>query len=1080
MAPRQDRTITAGRSRAPRSSAPAQPALPAKLTRPAASGLVPRERLFTRLDQAIGNKVVWITGPGGAGKTSLVSSFVAARGLDCIWYQVDASDADLASVVHYLRLVARHYPGEPLPAFPAAHFVELEAFARRFFEAFVARLAQPIVIVFDNYQEVPADSRFHDLVVALLDHLSAHVRVVVLSRAEPPAVLAKWSLDPGFTTVDSREVQFVPEETAALARNWGVERPAEVAALHEMTRGWAAGMVMMLRAAERGVDLARAQKEPPRQLFNYFASEVWWRISPATQSFFYRTAFLPHMTAVTAQALTGDARAARILRDLHADNFFTDRRPGPESVYEYHPLFREFLMVRAAEALDPEALAALKRRAAALLEESGAIAAAADLLIEAGDWRTFAAFAERRAEQMVDQARFHTLRTWLDALPAGYIAGAPWLLLWLGLCQAVAREGTFRDSLQRACERFDAAGDLVGSCAARGWLVQTASSAAEIEDLLTAAQEQFERHGPVEDPQIEERIIRNFVPEFRSPGRHRLWRAWVERADQLARELPEPGQRVRMAGFAGLAYLRQGEIIKLQSLIAATKSDLALPGVSVRDRYLFLMVLSNEAFSRGDFQAAEEALAAIKADQSGWEDASPLNASPQDQMQVRVLELRFAVALGDTDTVRKCEERMNQTLTSVSRLHADHIFHSALARLACGDLAEAWSKACELGSIVTPRTVRFAMVLSTQAMVLLARGENEAARAALERAIGVARERDGPLTVFPALQLLAVAEHRLGRTDEGLVHLREGMRLARETDCIIGLPLMANALVVEIVELALAHGIEVEHARRIIGKLGLRPRSPEIESWPWPIRIRALGAFDVRCKGTETDMETATGKKKPKKPFELLQYLIAHGGASVPVAAATDALWPDAEGDAGKRSFDVTLYRLRNLLGADEAIRLEGGKLSLNDAMCWIDCFAFERLAAGLEGATGERCDELARRSLELYRGHFLANEEAHAWASAYREQLRARLRGVVERAGDRLESSARPADAEQLYRRALQLDPVAEPIYRRLIRSLARRGETAAAIEAYRRCREMLSIVLNVQPAPETERLYDSIRQPG
>ena len=50
----------------------------------------------------------------------------------------------------------------------------------------------------------------------------------------------------------------------------------------------------------------------------------------------------------------------------------------------------------------------------------------------------------------------------------------------------------------------------------------------------------------------------------------------------------------------------------------------------------------------------------------------------------------------------------------------------------------------------------------------------------------------------------------------------------------------------------------------------------------------------------------------------------------------------------------------------------------------------------------------------------------------------------------------------------------------RRLIRTLARRGEQAEAVDVYRRCREMLSIVLNVKPAPETERLYERIRQPG
>ncbi len=163
MVTRELKPVSSRPTRRSRSAAPARPALPAKIARPAASGLLRRERLFARLDQSLQSKVVWISGPGGAGKTSLVSTFVESRGLDCIWYQVDASDADLASVVHYLRLAAGDYPGEPLPAFTGAHFVELEAFARRFFEAFFGRFAQPIVIVFDNYQDVPPDSRFHDL-----------------------------------------------------------------------------------------------------------------------------------------------------------------------------------------------------------------------------------------------------------------------------------------------------------------------------------------------------------------------------------------------------------------------------------------------------------------------------------------------------------------------------------------------------------------------------------------------------------------------------------------------------------------------------------------------------------------------------------------------------------------------------------------------------------------------------------------------------------------------------------------------------------------------------------------------------
>jgi ATP/maltotriose-dependent transcriptional regulator MalT/DNA-binding SARP family transcriptional activator len=1071
MVTRRQRATSPTAQRLAHSSAPARQPLPAKLARPSASGLVLRQRLFARLDEALQRRVVWISGPGGAGKTSLVSTYIATRGIDCVWYQVDASDADPASFLGCLRLAARDDPGEPLPAFTAADLVEPRASARRFFEVFLGRFTGPIAIVLDNYQEVADDSRFHDLVVDLLDRLAARARVVVLSRAEPPAALAKWSLDPEFTTLDWREVQFLPDEATALARSWGVERPQEVSALHELSRGWAAGMVMMLRAAQRGTDLEDVRQEPPRQLFDYFASQVWSRIPAATQSFLYRTAFLPHMTAAVAQALTGDARAARILADLHAENFFTDRRPGRESVYEYHPLFREFLVVRAAEALGAEALAVLERQAAALLEQGGEVAGAAELLVDARDWSALRGLIERHAERMVDQARFHTLRTWLDALPAGELAAAPWLLLWLGLCQAVARDPGFRTSLERACELFDAAGDLVGACAARGWLFQTARSAAELEELLTQVQAQLERHGPVKDPQVEARIIRNFNADYRVPARHPLWTFGVERADKLARRLPEPGQRLRMAGFAGLAYTYLGDIAKLRSVIAAAEADLAAPGVSVRDRYVFSNVRATEAFLRGEFRAAEEVTATLEAD---------VNASPLDQMGPVLMGLRGSLVSGDAPAVRGWDERVERTPTFVSRMRASELQYRASARLALGDPDGAWSKACEACSLMTPRSVGFAMSLATKAMVLLTRSENDEACATLERAVAVARELNGPLVLFPALQLLAVAKHRLGRGDEALAHLREGIRLAREARCVTGRPLLSIALFAELAELALATGVEVEHTKEIIGKLKLRPRSPELEAWPWPLRLRTLGRFEVACDGAPL----AIHGKAQKKPLELLKALVALGGEAVESSRLAAALWPDADGDAAKGSFDTTLYRLRKLLGVDTALVLAEGKLSLDRRQCWVDVWAFERVAREAEAcaraadASIDDAVRFGRALLGAYPGHFLADEDA-PWAMALRDRLRSKLARTVLALGGRLQAALAWHDVVALYQRALELDNLAEELYRGLMICHRELGQPASALQTYRRCRELLSVVLGLAPSAETEAVRRTLEAP-
>ena len=81
------------------------PAL-AKLTRPRLYEAVPRARLFQLLDQCREHPVVWISGPPGAGKTTLVASYITERETPGIWYQIDSGDGDPATFFYYMGLAA--------------------------------------------------------------------------------------------------------------------------------------------------------------------------------------------------------------------------------------------------------------------------------------------------------------------------------------------------------------------------------------------------------------------------------------------------------------------------------------------------------------------------------------------------------------------------------------------------------------------------------------------------------------------------------------------------------------------------------------------------------------------------------------------------------------------------------------------------------------------------------------------------------------------------------------------------------------------------------------------------------------
>src|SRR5690242_7215407 len=129
----------------------------AKTTRPDPSNAVPRPRLLRRLDRARDRPVTWVWGPPGSGKTSLVASYLKVRKLRVIWYQIDESDADVATFFYYLGKAAPRRR-RPLALLTAEYQQQLRAFSRSYFRELYDRLTPPFVLVFDNYQDVPADS----------------------------------------------------------------------------------------------------------------------------------------------------------------------------------------------------------------------------------------------------------------------------------------------------------------------------------------------------------------------------------------------------------------------------------------------------------------------------------------------------------------------------------------------------------------------------------------------------------------------------------------------------------------------------------------------------------------------------------------------------------------------------------------------------------------------------------------------------------------------------------------------------------------------------------------------------------
>ena len=243
--------------------------------------------------------------------------------------------------------------------------------------------------------------------------------------------------------------------------------------------------------------------------------------------------------------------------------------------------------------------------------------------------------------------------------------------------------------------------------------------------------------------------------------------------------------------------------------------------------------------------------------------------------------------------------------------------------------------------------------------------------------------------------------------------------------------------------------------------------------WPWRFKVHVLGQFRLM----RADAPIRVSRRTQHRPLELLQALIAFGGTDVGVSTLADTLWPDAEGDAAYHALESALYRLRQLLGAPDAVRMVKCKLTLNRSLFWVDLWEFEReleRTTNTEIGVGQR----VRFIRQLYTGHFLEHETDKPWALNIRHRLRDRFLRYIRDMARSCEHRRLWQEAVKAYQTGLELDALGEDLYRGLMVCHRELGDHSEALQAYRRCRELLTRMLGVPPNPKTEAIYHSVRE--
>lgn len=1041
----------------------ARPVCPAKLTRPQPMRALTRTRLHEQLDAALTHPVTWLAGPPGAGKTTLVSSYLQAHQHPGIWYNTDAGDDDPATFFHYMDMAARHAAPRfrrALPGFTPEHRPGLASFARRYFEALYARLKTPAVLVFDNFQEAAADGPFQLIVAAAAAALPPGVHLVVLSRHEPPPAFARLRANNLLTVVDDAALRFTLDESCAIAALRGktqLDRPT-LERLHLAASGWAAGLVLLLERAALGAG-APARNEH-QVLFDYFAAEIFFAFDATTQRVLCQTALLPQASAALAQQLTGEPSAGRILADLYERNYFVLKQ-GHGAVYQFHPLFQAFLRHRAEAAWPLAQLNAVRTHAAQLLDADGDPEAAAELWRSAADWPALAAQALKHAPLLAAQARFQPLEGWLRALPPAAFDGAPWLTFWLGVCRMQFNPVEAQAHFEQAFVGFERTGDAAGLYMAWASVVECIYMAwrdlAPLGRWLDTLQTLRRTHLQWPSPQIAHRVTGAAVAGYLAcrPDQPEL-RQWITQARAALDVMTEDMPRIQLAAHVVNAMNLLGQCQEAATVVASLQlAAQAISGLPMTQAFWDCSTLPWHSPS------PQHALVRFDAALASAQSSGVL---PMVGPMLYGNASQAALMAGELPTAHAHLQAASALLPPGSPFVTSYFWYvSALVSLHDGRAAQAVEQASRSLALLGD-ALPLARALShiTLFWALQAQGQIVPAQQHLDQAQAMAQATGSLLLSHWCALCRAHSALAAGNDAAAQTALRLAMGLSRDGhffNFFWPRPLLAR-----LCAQALTWQIDTPHVSEMISRLALSPsdvgHTPE--AWPWPVKLRTLGRLAITLGGQPLGFSG----KVPKKPLALLMALISFGGVQVSEQRLNAALWDGAEAEGAHTAFTAALHRLRKLLGSDDALLLTDNRLSLNPDKVWLDVWALDRALT-----TPRAVPEV----LALYQGAFLDDNEA-PWALAAREKLRAKFVRFATQQSQLCLAQGQHQDALALLDQGIDAEPLAEALYRSRMRCQDALGHRAEALSTYRRCRQMLATVLGIEPAAPTRALFDAL----
>ncbi|HEY8320312.1 MAG TPA: LuxR C-terminal-related transcriptional regulator [Candidatus Baltobacteraceae bacterium] len=372
-----------------------------------------RARLIDRLVRAAAFPVTLIVAPAGFGKSVALRDFLETRRVEAVRFDVARDQDTLLAFVRGLAGALAETAPSALAAFPSLETRLMAAAepARECAEWICEHLKRTVcTIVIDDLHHAAVDQGTVAFLVEAVARTSGRISWIVATRTDADLPVASWmAYGTSDAPVGEDDLRFTEDEALAAAETFGGASDAgEIAALRDLTGGWAVALTIALRTRTNASDLRSIAAGTREMVYRYLAEQVFAELAPEVRRLLIDTCVFSSFDAQTGESLGASPETFAALRRVP---FVSSSEGG----YRYHDLFRDFLEseLRRSSARDWRAAVA---RAAELLEDRGDAAQALRLWTRIADEPAVVRAIERHGFDLVERGEAETVAAALQVL----------------------------------------------------------------------------------------------------------------------------------------------------------------------------------------------------------------------------------------------------------------------------------------------------------------------------------------------------------------------------------------------------------------------------------------------------------------------------------------------------------------------------------------------------------------------------------------------------------------------------------------------------------------------------------------